>query len=55
MDTPTEEEYESEYYEWMNEIAKDCNCCPHCSDFPCAGVQAGGLCDNVPCTCDYPW
>lgn len=43
-------EDEPDYQNWMNEISKDCNCCPECSAVPCGGVQCGGLCDNV-CNC----
>lgn len=31
---------------------KHCRCCPQCSDYPCAGVQAGGFCDGMKCRCD---
>jgi len=55
MEQQSVEEYETEYYEWMAEIAKDCSCCPYCSDFPCAGVQAGGTCDQDKCTCEDPF
>jgi hypothetical protein len=48
----TEEEHETEYHDWMADIAKDCKCCPICSDYPCGGVQAGGICDQAECTCD---
>lgn len=37
------EEYETEYYEWMEDMAEHCSCCPQCSDCPCDGVLAGGM------------
>lgn len=39
------------YKRWLEECAKDCHCCPICWDFPCDGVMAGGLCDDM-CICD---
>jgi hypothetical protein len=33
--------------------ARDCRCCPWCSECPCPGCCAGGICDAVPCGCDY--
>lgn len=32
-------------------FARDCRCCPVCSNVICAGVLAGGLCDQA-CRCD---
>jgi len=33
------------------EWSKHCDCCPQCQDHPCAGVQAGGMCDQMECQC----
>ena len=39
---------------WLSQLAKECRNCPECSngDVPCAGCQAGGVCDAIPCSCD---
>jgi hypothetical protein len=29
-----------------------CRCCQWCSSPPCAGVEAGGMCDQLRCSCD---
>jgi len=36
----------------MERFAKNCRCCRTCGDVPCAGVMAGGLCDDARCSCD---
>lgn len=36
--------------EVINEWINQCSCCPECSQVPCPGVMAGGLCDNS-CDC----
>ena len=40
-----------DYQEWINEISKQCDCCPECSEVPCGGVQCGGFCD-MSCRCE---
>jgi len=40
-----------EYQKWLDEMEKDCTCCPICSEVPCDGVCAGGFCDEM-CTCN---
>jgi hypothetical protein len=40
-----------EYKEWLEKLAKECKCCPICSDKPCDGLMAGGFCDEL-CFCD---
>ena len=42
---------EADYQQWLESISKECKCCPHCCDHPCAGVQTGGPCDEDECTC----
>lgn len=32
--------------------ALNCRCCPHCSEHPCPGCCAGGVCDGATCECD---
>ena len=39
------------YIQWLYDLAKDCKCCPDCSEQPCEGLMAGGLCDEM-CMCD---
>lgn len=34
-----------EYQAWVESMAKHCRC--RSSDVPCAGVLAGGLCDEI--------
>lgn len=41
------------YQEWLEDCAQGCECCPSCWDVPCPGCQAGGMCDRIPCSCDY--
>jgi hypothetical protein len=36
----------------VSEWARQCSCCPQCSQHPCDGVAAGGMCDNAECECD---
>ena len=36
---------------FLAECMKDCQCCGVCSMVPCAGVTAGGFCDEM-CLCD---
>jgi hypothetical protein len=40
--------------ELIESLAKDCRCCQEChpGDVPCAGLLAGGPCDQSRCTCD---
>ena len=40
-----------EYQEFVDWCAKDCDCCPKCSSFPCDSCLSGGFCDDFPCTC----
>lgn len=43
------------YQAFLADCARSCRCCRECgSDIPCAGVMAGGLCDEW-CTCDKDW
>ena len=49
--TESEAEYDTDYYDWMEEMAKECTCCPYCCGRPCDSVLAGGLCDEE-CHCD---
>lgn len=46
------EQYENDpdFISWIKDISKECDCCVTCSDVPCGGVQAGGVCDNA-CQC----
>lgn len=37
----------------MDEWRKACDCCPVCSSFPCDGVAAGGMCDDIECHCNH--
>lgn len=40
------------YQAFVTDCARSCRCCRECgSDIPCAGVMAGGICDEW-CTCD---
>lgn len=39
------------YQDYLASCAKDCRCCPVCSQV-CAGVLAGGLCDDAACRCE---
>jgi len=39
--------------ELLDELGRHCNCCPICSNCPCDGVAAGGMCDNSECECEY--
>jgi len=41
-----------EYQKWIEEMAQHCRCTP-ISERPCAGVCAGGLCDEM--HWDDPW
>lgn len=36
---------------FLGECLKDCRCCGVCSIAPCAGVTAGGFCDEL-CSCN---
>lgn len=40
-----------DYQRHLDELAKDCRCCPECWDVPCGACQAGAPCDEI-CTCD---
>lgn len=33
--------------EVIDEWIKQCSCCPNCHGCPCAGVEAGGMCDSM--------
>lgn len=33
-------------------LSQGCRCCSTCGDWPCAGVLAGGVCDQQGCSCD---
>jgi hypothetical protein len=35
----------------INVWKKHCSCCESCSPYPCDGVAAGGLCDDLECDC----
>lgn len=41
------------YQRWLAECASECRCCRDCrgGGIPCAGITAGGLCDQM-CVCD---
>ena len=39
--------------EFFEEMAKHCRCCQECSNPPCDGVCAGGMCDQH-CSCEEP-
>jgi len=40
-----------EYEAWIESLIEHCQCCEYChQEIPCAGVQAGGMCDNA-CNC----
>ncbi len=41
-----------EYHKWLEAMAQHCRCTPM-SERPCAGVCAGGLCDEM--HWDDPW
>lgn len=36
---------------WLAETARGCRNCPECSEVPCPGCCAGGVCDRM-CHCD---
>lgn len=38
--------------EWIAAAAARCQQCPICRDTPCDACLAGGVCDNLRCTCD---
>lgn len=42
---------EEEREAWYAECTRGCNCCPTCWECPCAGCCAGGICDDMRCTC----
>lgn len=46
-------EDERSYEIFLAHCARECKCCRGCSwhDIPCAGITAGGLCDQM-CVCD---
>ena len=46
------EEISPEEQEWLNKLAKECNCCEQCCGKPCEGLMAGGFCDEM-CLCDF--
>lgn len=41
----------TDYERFVDDRKQFCDCCPECSDWPCAGVLAGGICDSM-CHCD---
>jgi hypothetical protein len=44
---PTSDPYDSpEYQRFVEDMAKHCRCSPP-HDCPCAGVLAGGICDDL--------
>lgn len=43
------------WQEHIKESMRYCSCCPLCSDPPCDGAMAGGVCDQAPCRCDDDW
>lgn len=50
------DEDEADEEAWLVACLKDCTCCIECGGAgrPCAGVQAGGLCDRMCCCNDDP-
>ncbi len=46
-DEPTISDSELRY---LAACARECRCCPQCSEFPCGGCTAGGVCDRI-CKC----
>lgn len=40
------------YREWLSECAGHCHCCLCCQAVPCAGITAGGFCDDLTCEID---
>ena len=47
-----EKKEQSDYDEFVNTCANECKCCRGCfQDVPCAGVMAGGPCDQM-CDCE---
>lgn len=36
----------------IEEMLKGCRCCRMCSNPPCDGAMAGGMCDEADCHCD---
>jgi hypothetical protein len=40
------------YRAHVEACSKYCQCCASCSDHPCAGSMAGGICDQARCHCD---
>lgn len=37
--------------EFYDEMARACKCCSICTNTPCDGVCAGGVCDMWTCRC----
>lgn len=50
-DTNPDPSEDESYQRFLVAAARDCRCCSDCSFAPCAGVCAGGLCDQM-CWCD---
>ncbi len=40
------------YRRFILDAARDCRCCQDCSECPCPGCLAGGICDDDECHCD---
>lgn len=40
------------YQRFILAAAEDCRCCQDCSECPCGGCLAGGICDDMACHCD---
>jgi hypothetical protein len=42
---------DADYLRFLEHMSADCRCCRQCNYAPCAGVTAGGVCDEM-CWCD---
>lgn len=45
-----ETSHDEAYQLFVQDSVKHCDCCPLCSEVPCDGVLAGGICDRL-CNC----
>lgn len=43
---------DDDYRRFVLAAARDCRCCQDCSECPCGGCLAGGMCDDAECHCD---
>ena len=43
---------DDDYQRFILAAAEACRCCQDCSECPCGGCLAGGICDDMACHCD---